>query len=621
MASSPLQPNRSRRRPRLQAVLAAAVGAGALLTTLAPVGASAATSVTAAEPAGSPFAQVAAAARADTDGVAAPAPAAGPRVISAASVAVPPTPSGLPSAIESWPVPYEAQTSCDPSAKSGVTAWMNLLTTTYGQRSDGISRPCYIGSTSEHEEGRGLDWGIDARNSTTYAQGMAVVNWLLAKDSAGNSAAMARRLGIMYVIFNSEILGFWDSTPTWEPYSCSGVTACHIDHMHFSFSWDGALGRTSYWSKHAVAGTDYGPCRVSGLAWAPQRTANTYSPCQRVSGPPSSSGKPSWYANAAQWSGVTLWPGSANAAVSALQPALGVSVTGAMDSRTVAAVQAVQRVQGLSASGVVGTNTWRAVLGSLPRATRKSVRGDYTGDGKADVAVFRADGRWSITGRSTVTYGGQSGDVPASGDFDGDSSSDIAIFRGGSWYFRNHASVHFGLPGDIPVPADYNGDGKTDIAVFRPSNGTWWIYGQHGIRWGINGDIPVPADYTGDGKAEIAVYRPANGYWYLRGLPSIQYGGHEGDVPMPADFDGNGKADIALFRIPDREWVFRGHASVHFGLSTDRPVPGDFAGDGKADIAVYRPSNGTWWLADGSYAQLGGRVGDIPLEVANPTMA
>ena len=64
------------------------------------------------------------------------------------------------------------------------------------------------------------------------------------------------------------------------------------------------------------------------------------------------------------------------------------------------------------------------------------------------------------------------------GDYDGDGKTDIAIYRNGAWFIMNSSGgaqvVGWGGSGqDVPVPADYDGDGKTDIAIYR--SGAWCI--------------------------------------------------------------------------------------------------------------------------------------------------
>src|SRR5215218_367955 len=292
----------------------------------------------------------------------------------AVAVGSPSTPRRLPAAIE--PVAaYVGVASCDPRAKPGTTALARKLVASYPGTSYGIDRTCGTSPSSEHNEGRAIDWMVSVRKPTQRAQAVAVLNWLLMKDSAGNPYSNARRLGVMYIIWNNKMWRAYNPSAGWSEYqncskrtSTSLYTTCHRNHIHISLSWEGAMARTSFWTRR-VAARDYGPCRPRDLNWAAPYTAPNRTRCAsypRVSAP---AGASALLKSLTAYSGQVLRSGSSGGAVKAVQQAVRVKVDGRYSASTVTAVAAWQRAHGLTGSGLVRADTWRALLRAYRPAT------------------------------------------------------------------------------------------------------------------------------------------------------------------------------------------------------------------------------------------------------------
>ncbi len=294
---------------------------------------------------------------------------------------------------------------------------------------------------------------------------------------------------------------------------------------------------------------------------------------------------------------------------------------------------------------------WSAVITSVNNSggeirggfRQRGGQGDLNGDGSNDFAIFRpSTGDWwtaNSDGIGVQNFGSAT-DKVVSGDYDGDGRTDISVYKNvggqGVWSIKRSSdggvtNVSWGLSTDKPVRGDFDGDGRLDYAVYRPSQGVWYVQKSNNsghiiVQFGLAEDQPAPADIDGDGKDDIVVFRPSSGVWYWIGSSNGQIGGAQfglnGDIPTPGDYDGDGKGDLAVFRPDTGVWYWLrssdfGYSAVQWGQSTDIPVPGNYDQDGKIDIAVFRPSDGNWYVFRSS--DLGfsvfnfGMSGDVPL--------
>jgi hypothetical protein len=148
---------------------------------------------------------------------------------------------------------YQPQSTCRQTPKAGVLLLADWLVARGGGYGP-ISRSCAGSSTSEHKESRAFDWLLDATDPADLALGDALLEEILAPDDTGQPNAVARRMGIMYVIWNDRIYAAYDGFVP-ERYlssSCRTRRACsptlrHRDHMHISLTRQGAKGATSWY--------------------------------------------------------------------------------------------------------------------------------------------------------------------------------------------------------------------------------------------------------------------------------------------------------------------------------------------------------------------------------------
>ena len=241
-----------------------------------------------------------------------------------------------------------------------------------------------------------------------------------------------------------------------------------------------------------------------------------------------------------------------------------------------------------------------------------------------DVSVLLGNGDGTF--QPQVTYAvGSDPDALVAGDFTGDGRTDLAVANNGDndvsvllgngdGTFQPQVTYAVGSDPDALVAGDFTGDGRTDLAVANA--GSERRVGAAGQR---RRHLPAPGDLRGGVRAPTPSWRAtspatAGPTWpspttdaddvsVLLGngdgtfQPQVTYAVGSGpDALVAGDFTGDGRTDLAVAnaRLDDTVSVLLGNGDGTFqpqvtyavGSIPDALVAGDFTGDGRTDLAV-----------------------------------
>jgi hypothetical protein len=369
--------------------------------------------------------------------------------------------------IDPYPLRTEITACANPIApKPAVAEFRHLILSQVGGTDDGIAVCKYIangeGVYSDHADGRAWDWHEIASSARDRARVDRVLNWLLRTDERGNRNAMARRIGITYIIWNHLYYRVGDDDAHWVPYH--GTSDPHDTHVHFSFSVAGATQQTSWWSER-------GPLTWTLDALTDVSLTFGTGPARPVPGD---------------------WDGNGHDSVGVYNPA----------NRRFS-------VRNGLTSGAADLNTPPiGPFGAIPFSGNWGRGGDELG---VYDPMTRQFSFYSVHGaqvRPTRTFGAP-GDLPIIGDWNGDGVDDIGTYTPATttftmlWPDGSVVSKMFGQPDDTPLVGDWNGDGVDEIGTFRPTDHTFYFdtaSGPRAISYGTIRTLPVVGDWNGDGS-------------------------------------------------------------------------------------------------------------------------
>lgn len=151
---------------------------------------------------------------------------------------------------------YQPEDGCRDKPMKGTKQLAAWITKKFDGGTASASMRACSSSTSEHQDGRAIDWTMDAAKAADRDEVARFLKTLFATDADEEQHALARRMGIMYVIWNDHIYSSYGS-PHFDKRDydgCPGQERCsktlrHRDHVHISLSKPGGRAETTWYGR------------------------------------------------------------------------------------------------------------------------------------------------------------------------------------------------------------------------------------------------------------------------------------------------------------------------------------------------------------------------------------